>query len=101
MRLPPEKVVEFLAQFKDSHAFGAKLSHDRNLLTLKGWVEEQQAAIRQSGSPNAKILIGFDFDMTLKIHVDGKLCVRGGAESLAFLEWAKSTGCELVIVTGG
>lgn len=100
MRLPPEMVDEFLAQFKDATAFGAKLSHDRSFLSLKGWVDEKRDEIRSSANPSTKILIGFDFDMTLKIHVDGKLCVRGGEGSMEFLHWARQIGCEMIIVTG-
>jgi hypothetical protein len=37
--------------------------------------------------------------MTLKIHVDGKLAVRGGDASLEFLHWANQIGCEMIIVT--
>mmetsp|Transcript_720 Transcript_720/g.1227 ORF Transcript_720/g.1227 Transcript_720/m.1227 type:complete len:591 (-) Transcript_720:46-1818(-) len=96
MKLTKEQLQGFLAQYEGAKSEGAVLGSFKSLKALKSFVEEKMAQNDPKDEEKNVVLLAFDFDYTLKVP---SMQVRGGEESVAFLEWAKEQGHETIVIT--
>jgi len=95
VRPKDEEVDAFLEQFLGVNSRATILQHEETLESLRPWLEERLGRLEK----NECLIVALDFDYTLKVRQEGKLCIRGGEASSDFLSTAKACGCELVVIT--